>query len=151
MLVQDVMIKKFVTVRPEMSWQEAAILLLENQTPGAPVVDAAGLLVGILSEKDLFKGLFPTHAEWAKTPHAFLDFQEMENSATDFGGKTVADVMTKEIITATPDTPVLKIGALMIARGIHHVPVVEWGRPIGMVNRGKIYRAILNQYLNRQN
>ncbi len=140
MLVKDIMVTDFVTLVPDLSWREAARLLLERKTSSAPVVEN-NRLVGILSEKDLFRGLFPSHAEWAGMPHGFLDFEEMETVRMD--GRTVGDVMSRRIISARPDTPVLKVGAQMVASGIHHVPVVEDGAPVGLVSRGTIYRAIL--------
>ncbi len=145
MLVKDIMLTEFITVTPSMSWREAAELLLKHRLSGAPVIDANGRLIGILSEKDLFRGLFPSHAEWAETPHDFMDFQAFESRASDMRERKVEDVMSRRVIDARPDTPVLKIGALMASSGIHHVPVVEKGKPIGMVNRGTIYRAILEK------
>lgn len=138
----------FITVLPTLSWREAAALLIARQLSSAPVIDPEGRLVGILSEKDLFRGLFPTHAEWAQTPHGFLDFEEMEPVTADMEGRTVADVMSHRVVSAHPETPVLKVGALMVASGIHHVPVVENGKTIGLVNRGSIYRAILGKTFN---
>lgn len=147
MIVKDVMVTDYVTLSPNQSWKEAAALLLARQVAAGPVVDSDGELVGILSEKDLFRGIFPSHAEWTENPNAFFDFEALEYNAQDAGMKQVADVMSRRLITATPSTPVLKIGALMSASGIHHVPVVEEGNLIGLVNRGSIYRAILGKHL----
>lgn len=146
MTVGEVMQKTALTVRPEMSWRDAAKLLLAHRQSSVPVVSEDGHLVGILSEKDLFRGLFPSYKEWAQTPETFLDFTEMEAQASNVVGKTVADVMTTRLITAARETPILKVGALMVASGIHHVPVVDGDQLIGMVGRGDIYRAILAQH-----
>ena len=142
--MRDVMATDILRVSPGLSWREAARLFLAHRVSAAPVVDSAGALVGILSEKDLFRGLFPSYAEWMAAPHAFRDFEEMERP--DVSEKTASEVMARRLITASPDTPVLKVGALMAASGIHHVPVVEGTKVIGMVNRGSIYRAILQTY-----
>jgi CBS domain-containing protein len=128
------------------SWREAAEFMLKSRVSAVPVVDDAGQLVGILSEKDLFRALFPTYQEWTETPNGFHDFEQMEKDAADAAGKPVASVMSTRLITAAPDTPVLKIGALMVASGIHQVPVVNRGRLLGMVGRGEIYKAILENY-----
>ena len=149
MIVHDIMSTEFVAVSPDMTWGEAAALLLEKRLSSAPVVDDAGRLVGILSEKDLFRGLFPTHQDWTEAPHAYLDFQELEITS-DASERRVADVMTTRLITAEPNTPVLKVGALMSSSGVHHVPVIQEGRPIGMVSRGTIYRAILEKYFGKK-
>ncbi|KKW29632.1 MAG: Signal-transduction protein [Candidatus Uhrbacteria bacterium GW2011_GWD2_52_7] len=146
MLVGDVMTRHFVTVAPTCSWREAAALLMREHLSSAFVVDEHERLVGIISEKDLFRGIYPSYKDWTSSPHAFHDFQEMEQEAMRAEGKSVADVMSARVITAELDTPILKVGALMVASGIHHVPVIEQGKVIGTVGRGDIYRAILKQY-----
>jgi CBS domain-containing protein len=129
-----------------MTWQQAAELLAHNNISAAPVIEN-GKLVGILSEKDLFRGLFPSYGDWITHPSAYLDFEQLEHeTAMDTSGRTVGEVMTRDIITASPETPILKVGALMVARGIHQVPVVKNGEVIGMVQRGKIYTSVLREY-----
>lgn len=147
-MVRDVMSAVTVVVGPEMTWQESAARLREARVSSAPVVDGEGLLVGILSEKDLFRGLFPKYKEWAETPNGFHDFEDMERDvASVAGGRKVKDVMSHKLITTRPDAPILQIGALMAVSGIHHVPVLESGKVVGMVGRGDIYRSILDRYL----
>ena len=146
MLVQDVMRRGAVTVAPQLTWREAANTLMREHAPSAFVVNDDGKLVGIVSEKDLFRGIYPSYKDWTASPNAYHDFQEMEQEAKRAEGKTVADVMSTRLITATADTPILKIGALMVASGIHHVPVIEHEAVIGSVGRGDIYRAILREY-----
>ncbi len=134
------------TVTPETSWKDAAELFFARHVSAAPVVDETGHLVGILSEKDLFRGLFPSFREWVQTPESYLDFSVMEHRAAEAATKTVQEVMSTRVLTAGPDTPILKVGALMVSSGIHHIPVVEHDMLIGMVGRGDIYRAILHTY-----
>lgn len=51
----------------------------------------------------------------------------------------VRDVMTPEVATARPDTPMREIAALLLARGISAVPIVdENGAPVGMVSEGDL-------------
>jgi CBS domain-containing protein len=145
MKVSDIMRTPVPTVSPNMTWRQAAELLAQNNISAAPVIEN-GKLVGILSEKDLFRGLFPVYGDWIMHPESYLDFDSYErDGALDASRRTVDEVMSRNIITASPDTPVLKIGALMVARGVHQVPVVENGNVVGMVQRGKIYTSILRE------
>ena len=80
-----------VTVSPSLSWRDAAALLLGRGISAAPVVDNSGHLIGILSEKDLFRGLFPSFKDWIQAPESYLDFGAMEHHAADAMGKTVAE------------------------------------------------------------
>lgn len=141
------MIKEVHTLAPTMTWKQAAEYLMEWGVSAAPVIDDHGKLIGIVSEKDLFRGLFPSYGAWIKHPEAYLDFEELEREQVkDVANRTIEEVMSKELITTGPETPVLQIGALMVARHIHQVPVVHHEKIIGMVKRGKIYNEILKRY-----
>lgn len=146
MIIRELMRSDIATVTPETSWKEAAELFFARHVSAAPVVDDQGRLVGILSEKDLFRGLFPSFRDWIQTPESYLDFSVMEHRAAEAATKTVREVMSTRVLTAGPETPILKVGALMVSSGIHHIPVVENDALIGMVGRGDIYRAILRSY-----
>ncbi|NBS68247.1 CBS domain-containing protein [bacterium] len=150
MLVRDVMQQVAVMFPMSLSWREAAEQLLQCKASSACVMDSDGKLVGILSEKDLFRGMFPDYGEWLKEPHAFLDAEELEDQARQTEGKLVRDVMSKRLITTTPQTPLLRVGGIMVASGVHHVPVVDGEKVVGMVGRGDIYRAILEKYFLRK-
>lgn len=148
MKIKDIFIPSEVqTCSPSTPWSEAAKLLLEKQLPAVPVVDAEGKVVGVLSEKDLFRALFPLYKDWMEAPHAYHDFEKMEEEARGAVERTVGEIMSSRTLTADPETPVLKVGAMMSASGIHQVPVVQDGKLIGMVGRKTIYRAILSKYL----
>ena len=51
-----------------------------------------------------------------------------------------ADIMTKNVVTVTPDTPVVEIAKLLMEKRISAVPVVENGRPVGIVSEGDLLR-----------
>lgn len=146
MQVKDVMRGGVETIPSSASWKEAATFMLARRVSAVPVTDPTGKLVGILSEKDLFHGLFPAYRDWIREPHAYYDLEKVENDVRTASGRTVAELMSTRLITATPDTPILKVGAHMVASGIHQVPVLENGALVGMVGRGDMYRAILQTY-----
>jgi len=149
MKIKDLMKTLVFSLHPDMKWKEAAETLLGRGISGAPVVDDEGKLIGILSEKDLFRGIYPSYEDFYKTPGAHLDFEKLEAEAQQVKNKTVAEVMNKRLISAHPEDPILKIGGLMVASGIHRVPVVDSeDKLVGMVSRRDIYRAILKNYFN---
>jgi len=143
MLVKQVMTNNVISILDTMTFFEAAQLFLKHKISGAPVVNQEGDLVGVLSEKDLFRALFPTHADFYTNPHIYIVGDGLESSARDAKNKIIADIMIKRLISTTPDTNILKIGGSMVATGIHRVPVVERRKLVGMVSRGDIYRAVL--------
>lgn len=149
MLVKEIMLTNFVTLSPKTTFFEAAKIFLKSHISGAPVVDDNGNLVGILSEKDLFRGLYPSYEKYYTDPDYYLSEEGLQEAVEESRNKLVEDVMSKRIITATPETPILKIGGLMVASGIHRIPVLDKNnKVIGMVTRGDTYRTILQEKFN---
>jgi CBS domain-containing protein len=144
MKAADVMISNVVTVSPDASVRDVANILLTNRISAVPVVQPNGDLVGIISEGDLLRrveadterrrswwlelliGSAPLAAEYVKS-HA----------------RKVADVMTREVITATPDTPLREIAALLEKNGIKRVPIVKKRKVIGIVSRANLVQALV--------
>lgn len=118
-------------------------MLLHHHISGAPVVSREGGVIGVVSEKDVFRAIYPSYEEWYAGPQAFTDFLALEQEARAAQEKRVEQFMSTRVKSVSPDTPVLKVGALMVATGIHRVPVVDQGKLVGMVSRRDIFRAIL--------
>jgi CBS domain-containing protein len=138
----DVMATNVVTLRPEMTTQEAAKVLLERGVSGAPVVDAAGRLVGIISEGDLIR-----RAEIGTEPRRrwFLEIftspATLQQEFIKAHALKVDDVMTRRAVTASEETPLRDIATLIEKRGIKRVPVVRGDRVVGIVSRANLLRA----------
>lgn len=113
MQVSDVMTTASVTDSPAESLKAAAARMWGQQT-GSLVVLEDGQLVGIVTERDIMKavarGLDP-----ATTP--------------------VSAVMTRNVLTITPVTPLHEAARHMASRWIRHLPVLEEGRLVGMVSQ----------------
>ncbi|MFH1430688.1 MAG: CBS domain-containing protein [Candidatus Uhrbacteria bacterium] len=132
-----------ITISTGTSWRKAAEMLLEHRISGAPVVDSDGRVVGVISEKDVFRAIYPSYEDWYRGPHAFTDFLALEEEARRAQDKRVEDFMSTKLTSVPSDTPILRVGALMVTTGIHRVPVVDGGSLVGMVSRREIFRAIL--------
>ena len=137
------MVTEVITLRPDASYAEAAALFASRGISGAPVVDALGEVVGMVSEKDLFRILYPWYRSFYEHPEMYLDFESREHKADDVADRRVASFMSHPVVTVDHQTPILKAGAIMIARHIHHLPVVSEGQLLGMVDRTNIFRTIL--------
>ena len=68
---------------------------------------------------------------------------EMQNWLLNASDKKIKNIL-KEPITTTPETPLVQVGALMLARGVHRLPVMENDKIVGIITRRGIYRAIFN-------
>lgn len=146
MIAKDIMTTPVVTVGPRTLVGEAARVLFENRISGVPVVDA-GRLVGILSEGDLLHRHeigTDAHVPAARTWWARL-FDD-EDSARDYvrsHARYVRDVMTREVVSASPETPLAEIAALLERRRIRRVPLLRAGRLVGIVSRSDLVRAFV--------
>lgn len=148
MLVKEIMKTNVVSFVKGTLFKEAAKILLQKRVSGAPVIDEQGKLIGVVSEKDLFKAIYPTYNDFYASPELYTNFTQMENGAIQVENKKIEECMSARLITTTKETPVLKVGALMVATGIHRVPVVDGDILVGMVSRGDVYRSILRDQFN---
>jgi len=143
MKASDVMVSNVITAKPTNTVREVAELLLANRISAVPVVDDAGKLVGMVSEGDLLR-----RAE-ASTGHDRPWWLKLlmgrEGLATEYikeHSRNIADVMTRDVISAGPDTPVADIATLLERHRIKRVPIVRDGKVVGIVSRANLIQAI---------
>ena len=143
MKASDVMVTDVITVTPESDVREVATLLLTNHISAAPVVDAAGRLVGVISEGDLVRraeaGTAHQHSWWLRM---LMGRELMAGEFLREHSRRVGDLMTREVVSAAPDTPVADIATLLERHRIKRVPVVKDGRIVGIVSRANLIQAL---------
>jgi CBS domain-containing protein len=143
MNASDVMTVRAITIAPDATVQAAAKLMLERGVSALPVLDKGGKLVGIISEGDLIRR---TETGTERKPSWWLTFiSGPDQLAYDFvkaHGTKVSDVMTKDVVTAKPDTPLNEVARLLEDNRIKRVPVVEGGMVIGIVSRANLLQAL---------
>jgi len=136
MLIRDLLLTKsreVLTIHPEKSLRAAMGLMMEHQIGALPVLFVDGALVGIVTERDIFRFLY--------------------DSRGDMAGAMVADVMTPDVIVGVPDDSVEYIAQVMTQNRIRHVPVIDAGRLAGIVSIGDVVKArlddmtVTNRYL----
>lgn len=146
MKVEKIFSKNIIKIRNDSTIIEAAALLFKNQISGLLVVDAKDNLVGILSEKDLYRALYPDYKDFYSHPEACLDFEEMESKASNIRDWPVEKIMTSNTYTISDQDPLMKVGAIMLAKNVNRLPVVNnEGKLLGIVSRRDIYQAIFKK------
>jgi CBS domain-containing protein len=122
-VARDYMTRAVVTLGPDMNLLEAVQVLLEHRISGAPVLDATGNLVGLLSEKDCLRAAL---------------------NATYYGdlGGLVADHMQRHVSTVADDTPIFEVTRLFINGHFRRYPVVHEHRLVGQISRRDVLRAL---------
>lgn len=140
----DVMTPEVVTIRADDTVAQCAATLLEHHISALPVVDAEARLVGIVSEGDLIRraeiGTDTDGRSWWL--RLLTSRREMAQEYVKTHSKQVRDVMTREVVTVTPQTTLARVAALLEQRRIKRVPVVDNGRLVGIVSRANLLQAL---------
>jgi len=146
MKVRDIMSVNVITILEGTPYEEVARILHCCGKSGAPVVDQDGNLIGAVSEKDLFRILYPFYKSYYEHPECYADLEERENKIDEIRCNPVESFMSRDLVTIDSDAPVMRAGALMLSRNINRLPVVENGQLVGIVSRKDIYRRILQNH-----
>jgi acetoin utilization protein AcuB len=136
MFVRDRMSSLAVTITPDTSLQAALNLMHEHRFRRLPVVDDKGKLAGIVSERDLLYASPP--------PATLLSGLELNHLLTE---RRVDEVMTRNVLTAMPDTFVEDAARLMVENKVGGLPVVEEdNRVVGVITETDVFRAFIELY-----
>ena len=141
MRAHQIMTRSVVSITPDATILEAADTMLQHHVSGLPVVDAAGKLVGIVSEGDFIRrgeiGTQRKRSRWLR----FL----MGSDATQYvreHGRKVSEVMTREPFTIAEDATLEEIVASMETNDIKRLPVMRGGKLVGIVSRANLLQAV---------
>lgn len=140
--VRDHMTADVVGLRPDDGFKEIVRALAGRGVSGAPVVDAAGKVLGVVSEADiLHKEEFKTVSE---EPRHYFESRRRRIARAKAAGETAAELMTAPAVTVTPDTPLVKAARVMADRGIKRLPVVRAdGTLAGIISRADVMGVFL--------
>ena len=145
--VKDIMTTDVVSVTPQTDIGYAAKLLLEKKINGVPVVDEHGVVVGILCQSDLIvqQKKFPVPSLFTLLD-GFVPMTSMKRLEADvqkMSAVTVADAMSTNPVTVTPETTIEETANLMVEKNIHTLPVMREDSLVGIVGKQDILRTLL--------
>ncbi len=132
MLVRERMSSHPVTIPADTPITEALRILREKNVRRMPVLAADGTLAGIVSEKDLLYA--------SPSPATSMSIYELHYMLSHL---PVSEVMTKDVITVTPDTPIEEAARIMSDHKIGGLPVVEGGRLAGIITETDVFAVLL--------
>lgn len=112
------------SLRADMDLLDATDFLIQNHVTGAPVLDDALNVIGMLTEKDCLR-LLTLGADDADTPAG-----------------TVGDFMQRDVITVSPSVNIYHAAGLFLANSFRRLPVVQAGKLVGAITRFDILRAV---------
>jgi CBS domain-containing protein len=114
MNVVDVMTTNVITITEHQSKQQAARLLSQHRISGLPVVNDEQSVIGVVTEYDVISK----------------------------EGQTVGEIMSRGVISVTPDTDLDEVSHLLVHERIKRVPVLDQGKLVGIVSRADLVREV---------
>jgi len=143
MRAMDLMTTEVITVDENASIQSVAKLLADHGISALPVVDKENRVIGMISEGDLL------HRAETATERRRSWWLEMVSSTNQLAGDyikshggVVKDVMTRDVLSVTEETPVADIAVLLETYRIKRVPVLRDGKLVGIVSTANLVRAL---------
>ena len=140
--VSDLMTSPAIFVEPTATVKEIAETLLRHDIRSVPIVDVGGLLVGMVSEADLisregFASVRDHHLN-GLIDETLAEHRHHWRSRVE--GLTAGEIMTRKVVTCTPNEPVAVVTRRMLLRDTHALPVVEDGHVVGVLSRHDLVR-----------
>lgn len=116
---------KLITIAPEQSVKEVVALFAQHNIGAVVVLNDAGALIGIVSERDVVRQL---------------------NQRDDLLSQPVKELMTAKVITCVPQDDLMSVASVMTERRFRHLPVVEQGKLLGIISIGDVLKAQRDYY-----
>jgi len=147
MTVLELMSPRVVTVGPKTPLLEVLQLMLRYHLNDILIVDNEQRLAGIVTYPDLSRKLLPTEQELMEHEEYMTTPQSMEDRFRDIASVPVDEIMTRNVITVSPDLEALKAGATMTAHRVKQLPVVRNNKVIGIISHTDIGWGLMRQYV----
>ena len=149
---RDVMNAEILTVTEDMSVHELAAFLTDHEISGAPVEDADGRLVGVVSTTDLARTAFesgspeeeehPFYRSWAEDS---LDLDDLADLHIEEEGLQVKDIMTPTVFAVEVDSPVSHVARSMLDGHLHRLLVIDGQKVVGIVSTSDLLRLLAGE------
>lgn len=135
MRARDIMTSPVHVVRQNASVESAAELMTAKSVTALPVVDADGVLVGMVSESDLL---------WHRVPaDPTAHMRRYPDTDPEYRPGMVVEVMSPDPLTATPDADVADVAATMLEHDVRSMPVLDGREVVGIISRRDILKAVV--------
>jgi CBS domain-containing protein len=139
----DIMSARVISISPDAGVMEAVRVMLQNHISGLPVVDASGTLVGMVTEGDFLRraetGTAPKRPRWLEF---LVGPGRLAEEYVETHARKVGEMMTRDPITITEDTPLDEIVHVMERRRIKRLPVMRGAQVVGIVSRSNLMHAV---------
>ncbi|MCS6328862.1 MAG: CBS domain-containing protein [Nitrospira sp.] len=142
MRIHDVMSTGVVTGVPTEIVREVVVKMLSRHCGAIPIVSANRELLGIVTLRDVMLPMYPNYGDYIHDAVHSRDFLEMEQNYPEVLGKKAEEIMVRNPLTVSPETPILEAASYMGLKNFRRLPVADHGKLVGMVSIGDIHRGL---------
>jgi CBS domain-containing protein len=146
----DLMNPEVLTVQTDMTVRDLASFLIDNEISGAPVADAEGRLVGVVSLADIAAAATGEDRSGGDGSGYFgrawddsLDEEDVEDLPLD--GMRVAGIMTPQVFSVKEDATVSEIASLMLKGHLHRLLVTREDRAVGIITTSDLLGLLVGE------
>jgi CBS domain-containing protein len=142
---RDFMQTDVLTVTPETSILDIHRLFVEEEIHGAPVVDDGGIVRGVVSTLDLLRAVSEeSQPDSRGVPYFHAEPQAIPDQLPErLAALNAADIMTRELVTVSPSTPIAEVAQTMREQHVHRVLVIEDRELLGVLTTFDLLRAFV--------
>ncbi|MDD4953849.1 MAG: CBS domain-containing protein [Candidatus Omnitrophica bacterium] len=146
MKVKEIMKKEVVSLKPEDNAMKAAALLFKMEISGLPVIDAAGNLVGMFTEKEVLGRLLPSYIEkvgkfiYEESP------KSIQKKIQELSNMQVQQLMRREVVTTSEDATLCEVARIILTQKARRLPVLDKNSKVtGIIARCDILKAMIEE------
>ena len=144
MKIKDIMARDVKSILPEMNAREAIERLFDMKISGLPVIDQHGKLVGMFTEKDILRNIFPSYLSQVGKFVYVEDPKWIKNKAAELSRLKVADLMRKEVVTVDQEASLTEVARIMLTQKARRMPVLDKdGKVAGIVAREDVVKKLI--------
>ncbi len=149
MKVTEIMTKPVIVVKSDVTLEEVARKMLDNNIGGLPVIDESGELIGMVTESDFSAKEHAIPFSRIYAPQLFGEWMSSEGveKAYEAARKIkVSEIMSAPVVVVKEDDNIAQAVKQMLERRVHRVPVVRDNKPVGILSRHDLLKMVVKDY-----
>ncbi|SDD08333.1 CBS domain-containing protein [Paenibacillus sp. UNCCL117] len=150
MLAQDIMIRKVYKVKQEDKVRAVIEKFIDHRISGLPVVNDRNEIVGYMSDGDIMRFIGKKNdrvVDFLYFSMIVSDPREWEEKVTEILDLNVMTVCKKKVVTASWNTDIDRIAAILGERNIKKLPIERNGVLVGIISRGDVIRHAFGAFM----
>lgn len=136
--VHDLMSRRVLSVKGDMTLYEAASIMVSKNVPSLPVVSDTGEVLGMVSHREILRVMLPKYVKRMKSGEFVAARRRLPGEESDPRKIPVREVMDKSVLCISEEHTLADVATMMVNRDVPRFPVVRDGVLIGTLTRGEV-------------